>query len=69
MFSLARVLKSYWTCISLERRLWYVHVLHLEFINEVFSCPKLLHFPYLIFSHICSSCIVIYNYICLHDLT
>jgi hypothetical protein len=28
-----------------------------------------VHFPDLIFSHICSSCLVIYSYICLDDLT
>jgi hypothetical protein len=56
-------------CTSLERRLWYVHELHLEHINEVFSCPKLVQFPDLIFNHLCSSCIIIYSYICLVDLT
>jgi hypothetical protein len=68
MFSLDGVLESYWICTSFERMLWYVHVLHLEHINEVFSCPKLVHFPDLIFSHICSFT-ALYSYICLDDLT
>jgi hypothetical protein len=56
-------------CTYVERRLWYVDELHLEHINEVFNYPKFVQFSNLIFSHLCSSCIVIYNYICLDDLT
>jgi hypothetical protein len=56
-------------CTSLERMIWYVHELHLEHIVEVFSYPKHVQFVNLIFNHLCSSYIVIYNYICLVDLT
>jgi hypothetical protein len=63
----SRVWRDGTICTTLETRLWYVHVLHLEYINEVSSCTKLVNFPDLIFSHICS--LFIHRHIFLADLT
>ena len=43
-------LDSWSFCTSLERRLWYVHVLHHELINEVFNCSYIVQFPYMNFN-------------------
>jgi hypothetical protein len=60
--------KKEWYVLALREGYVYVHEVHLEHINETFSCPKRVQISDLIFSHLCSSCIVIYNYICLADL-
>jgi hypothetical protein len=42
LFSLAKVFGELVDCTNLVIRLWYVQLLHLMHINEVFICPKLV---------------------------
>ena len=62
-------LDSWRFCTSLREGYQYVLVLHLELIYEVSSYLYIVQFLDFNFSYICSLCILIYNYLCLPDLT